>query len=118
MIITRVIGLDDAGMFTFAYANANLFFLIGKYGMKPFQASDQREQYTFTVYFASRVMTSFIMLVLTVFYLTYSATINNYSSAKLTVCIVICIFKIPDTFEDVFLADYSKREEWILPQKL
>ena len=109
MIITRAIGLEEAGVFTFAYANANLFFLIGKYGMKPFQASDQKEQYPFAVYFASRVITSFIMLVLAVFYLIYSAQINNYPSAKLTACIVICIFKIPDTFEDVFFGRLQQK---------
>ena len=32
MILTRVLGLNEAGIFTIAYANANLFVTIGKYG--------------------------------------------------------------------------------------
>lgn len=39
MVLTRVLGLADAGIFTIAYANANLFLTIGKYGMRNFQVS-------------------------------------------------------------------------------
>ena len=42
MVLTRICDLSEAGIFTIAYANANLFFTIGKYGMRYFQASDQR----------------------------------------------------------------------------
>ena len=31
MVITRVAGIDDAGIFTIAYASANLFLTIGNY---------------------------------------------------------------------------------------
>ena len=37
MILTRTVGLINAGIFTIAYANANLFLNIGKYGMRNFQ---------------------------------------------------------------------------------
>lgn len=36
MILTRTVGLINAGIFTIAYANANLFLNIGKYGMRNF----------------------------------------------------------------------------------
>ena len=40
MILTRTVGLGEAGVFTIAYANASLFLNIGKYGMRNFQVSD------------------------------------------------------------------------------
>ena len=47
MIFTRVLGLADAGIFTIAFANANLFLNIGKYGMRYFQVSDLERQFSF-----------------------------------------------------------------------
>lgn len=37
MIITRTLNLYEAGVFTLAYASANLFLNIGKYGMRNFK---------------------------------------------------------------------------------
>ena len=55
MILTRTLGLVDAGIFTIAYANANLFLNIGKYGMRYFQVSDVKGQFTFADYRMSRL---------------------------------------------------------------
>ena len=51
MILTRVLGLIEAGVFTIAYANANLFLTIGKYGVRNFQVSDVTGQFTFREYY-------------------------------------------------------------------
>lgn len=40
MILTRTVGLEEAGRFTIANANVNLFLTIGKYGMCIFQVFD------------------------------------------------------------------------------
>ena len=50
MILTRTLGLKDAGIFTIAYANANLFLTVGKYGMRYFQISDMKGQFSFVNY--------------------------------------------------------------------
>ena len=39
MVLTRVCDMATAGVFTLAYANANLFLNMGSYGMRNFQAS-------------------------------------------------------------------------------
>ena len=48
MILTRTVGLEEAGIFTIANANANLFLTIGKYGMRNFQVSDLKDQFLFS----------------------------------------------------------------------
>ncbi len=40
MILRRTVGLEEAGRFTIANANVNLFLTIGKYGMCNFQVFD------------------------------------------------------------------------------
>ena len=50
MIITRTAGLAEAGIFTIANVNANLFLNIGKYGMRNYQVSDVEGQFSFGDY--------------------------------------------------------------------
>lgn len=109
MIITRVVGLSDAGVFTIAYANANLFVIIGKYGVRYFQISDIKKQFTFAEYKSSRILTLIIMLIVSVGYALYSSDINHYTVEKLQIVIWMCLFKAIDAYEDVFIGLYQNR---------
>lgn len=109
MILTRTLGLLDAGIFTIAYANANLFLTIGKYGMRNFQVSDVKDQFTFAEYKMSRVITSLAMIVVSVIYVAYSAHSNNYTMEKTVVIIWMCLFKVVDAVEDIYHGFYQRK---------
>ena len=109
MIITRTVGLIEAGIFTIAYANANLFLNIGKYGMRNFQVSDVTRQFSFSEYHMSRRITTLAMLIVSMIYVLWSAFANEYSLEKTAIIIWMCIFKLPDAIEDVYYGDYQKK---------
>lgn len=109
MILTRTVGLVEAGVFTIAYANANLFLTIGKYGMRNFQVSDVKNQFTFAEYLTSRWITSLAMLVVSAAYVLYIAAANGYTFEKSMVIIWMCLFKIVDVVEDIFQGMYQQR---------
>ena len=102
MVLTRTLGLQDAGIFTIAYANANLFLTIGKYGMRYFQVSDAKMRFSFGEYRCSRIITTTAMLCACVAYVLYAGWRNSYSSTKSWVIIWMCCFKAVDSIEDVF----------------
>ncbi len=110
MILTRVLNLYEAGVFTLAYASANLFLNIGKYGMRNFQVSDVKRQFTFNDYRASRIITTLAMLVVSIIYVAVASAQNNYSSEKSWIIIWMCLFKIVDSIEDVYLGLYQQRD--------
>ena len=62
MVLTRACDLETAGVFTIAYASANLFLNIGNYGMRNYQASDVEPKYSFSTYALSRAITDMAML--------------------------------------------------------
>ena len=68
MILTRTVNLYEAGLFTIAYANANLFLNIGKYGVRNFQVSDTNRQFSFKEYNLTRYITTIAMLLVSVIY--------------------------------------------------
>ena len=109
MILTRILGLEEAGIFTIAYANANLFLTIGKYGMRNFQASDIKEEFTFGEYRKSRILTTVAMMVVSVLYVIYTGNKNGYTSEKSMIIIWMCLFKAVDVVEDVYHGLYQQK---------
>ena len=61
MVLTRTVDLVTAGIFTIANANANLFLYVGKFGVRNYQVSDVRHEYSFREYHISRVLTELLM---------------------------------------------------------
>lgn len=118
MILTRTLGLVEAGVFTIAYANANLFLTIGKYGMRYFQVSDVKNQFTFAEYRVSRVVTSLGMLGVSAAYTLYASLSNGYTMEKTQVIIWMCLFKVVDGIEDVYNGLYQRKNRLDVASKM
>lgn len=118
MILTRTLGLVEAGVFTIAYANANLFLTIGKYGMRYFQVSDVKNQFTFAEYRLSRIVTSAAMIAVSVAYTLYAAVSNGYTAEKTQVILWMCLFKVVDVIEDVYHGLYQRKNRLDVASKI
>lgn len=118
MIITRTLDLYSAGIFTLAYASANLFLNIGKYGMHNFQVSDMKKQFNFKEYLYSRVITTLLMFAFSIIYILISQQKNNYTENKTYVILWMCIFKLIDSVEDVYLAHYQHENRFDISGKI
>ena len=108
MVLNRVLGETISGIFTLAYANANLFLHIGKYGMRYYQVSDSKTKFTFSDYLTSRILSSVAMVVVAAGFTIFSALRNGYSDYKTFVVLWMCIFKVLDVVEDVYHGQYQK----------
>lgn len=110
IILTRVLGLVEAGIFTIAYANANLFLTIGKYGMRNYQVSDIKQEYTFSDYYYSRVITTILMVLFSIIFIVYTGMENHYSLEKSLIILWMCLFKTIDSIEDVYHGLYQQND--------
>lgn len=108
VIITRIMNLEEAGIFTIAYANASLFLTIGKYGMRYYQVSDTQKKYSFGEYRISRMISTLGMLFVSVMYTLWAYFSINYSFYKCCIILLMCVFKIPDAIEDVYYGEYQR----------
>lgn len=108
MVITRVTGINDAGIFTIAYASANLFLTIGNYGMRSYQVTDVNHHFTFGDYLGSRMITSVLMIIVSTGYVLYGSIFNGYTSDKALIVLTICVLKVIDAVEDVFCGHYQQ----------
>ena len=116
-VLMRISDTRTAGIFTFAFANANVMLNIGKYGMRYFHVSDIKEQYTFSAFFTHRVFTTIIMLAVSVLYCLWRL-FRSDPAEKILVCFLMCLLKSVDSLEDVFHGEYHRRGRLDLAGKL
>lgn len=109
MVLTRVCDMATAGVFTLAYANANLFLNMGSYGMRNYQASDVRPTYGFRAYGRSRLITCVAMVACSYAYLAWSAASVGYPAGKVAAVALMTLFKGVDSVEDVFDGNFQQR---------
>lgn len=109
MVLTRTVGLEDAGIFSIAYANANLMLVIGKYGMHNYQVSDTLPRYSFGDYRCSRWITVTLMLVASLGYSIYAMAANGDTPEKGMILFAMCAWKAIDAIEDVYGSLYQQR---------
>lgn len=103
IVVTRINGLDSAGIFTFAFSIATLLNIVGIYSGRVYQVTDT-ENNTYKDYFVSKLITCFIMFVL------YSAfiLIQKYSLEKSIILFVLCTLKMIEAMAEYFYAYFQQ----------
>lgn len=109
MVLTRVTGTEESGIFTIAFAYSYMFLTIAKYGMRHYQVSDRHEEFSFRQYCLSRVITCIGMLVIGALCIGMTAAANGYSARKLGIMLWMLVLRLPDAIEDVWYGMYQQR---------
>ena len=109
MFITRISGMNDGGVFSIAFAVANLLLYIGLYGLRRFQASDVNEEFTFADYNGMRFITCGAMVIASFVYCLYGTFFNSYSFEKAAVVFMVCLLKLVQAYTDVIHGNMQQK---------
>lgn len=109
IFVTRIIGLEGAGVFSIAFAVANLFLYIGLYGLRRFQASDVNEEFTFPDYNGMRFITCGVMVIVSIAYAAYGRAFNSYTIEKAAVVFLVCMLKLVQAYTDVIHGNMQQK---------
>ena len=102
VFLTRL-GTDaDSASFYMAFAVGNLLYNIGKYGVRQFQVTDSREQYSFRDYASARLVSMALMAAGIILYILFGFLFRGYTVSKAAVIVLICLYKGIEAAEDVF----------------
>ena len=104
IIVTRINGISDAGIFTLAFSTANLFYIIGVYSGRVFQVTDS-SKITDNDYFLNKIITCILMLVVSVGFV----LARGYDLWKSSIVLVLCLFKTFEAFVEVIYAFFQKK---------
>ena len=105
VLVTRINGVEAAGLFTFAFSTACLFYVIGTYSGRIFQVTDTDKSNDVN-YFYSKIITCFIMIVTTVLF----CILRGYSIDKFIIIFILCIFKMLEAFSESLYAIMQRNE--------
>jgi len=114
LVVTRINGLHDAGIFIFAYTIAQLLTTIGNYGMRGFQVSDSRREFSFQEYFSLRIVTAVIMVGAGIAYSFGSGA----DSTKRLLIMVLCFYRMIEVLEDVVHGELQKMQRLDIGAKI
>lgn len=106
-IITRTDGLAFSGILSIAFAVGNLLMTIGKYGVRNYQVTDIKGEYSLNSYLTMRILTVLGMMGVSLGYTIMKYFHGSYSFYKAGVVLVICSIYMVESFEDVFLGYYQ-----------
>ena len=109
IFITRFAGIEEAGVFSIAYAIGVLLQMFATYGVGNFQITDVREKYSFSDYFWNRSITVFVSLALLALYCVLKALSGDYSAEKTLIVLLIGAWKLVDSTENVFYAMFQQK---------
>ena len=107
IIVTRINGIYDAGLFTFAFSTACLFYIIGIYSGRTFQVTDDSKEATNSNYFYSKILTCFVMLIVSIFF----CIIKKYNMEKSLIIFSLVIFKCLEAFSECVYAIIQKEDK-------
>ena len=114
IFINRILGVESGGIFSFAYANAQLMLTIGQFEVRPYQSTDIKEKYGFNTYFSLRLVSCFSMILVTLFYV----ILNSFSFEKGLVVFAFAAFKMVEAFADVLAGRFQQKDRIDLSGKL
>lgn len=103
IIVTRINGVNDAGIFTLAFSTASLFNVIGNYSGRVYQVTD-KSQITDNDYFFNKLITCLMMLIISLCFV----LINRYRLWKSSIILILCLLKTFEAFAEVIYAFFQK----------
>lgn len=98
IVVTQLVGAEQAGMFSMAFITGLVLMFMGNYGVRTFQVSDLSERYAFSDYQVNRVITCIVMMVVGVAY----CFMRGYDGQMFTICMGVYLYKMVDALADVY----------------
>lgn len=102
--ITRINGMQDAGIFTITFATSSIFYIFAVYSGRNCQITDIKEQIKHKEYMISRILNCAVMAILVCIYI----LVNDYNDYKNIILIILCIWRCLEAFSDVLYGVMQK----------
>lgn len=98
MIVTQLVGVEQAGMVSMAFAVGLLLMFLANFGVRTYQVSDIDEAHSFNDYQINRWITCVIMVVVGVAY----CNVRGYGAEMFNICMGVFVYKMIDGLADVY----------------
>ena len=102
--VTRINGVDTAGVFNFCYATSCIFYAIALYSGRTYQVTETEERLNDNVFVLNRLITAALMFAVAVLF----GLFNRYSGDKWWLFVILCLVKGLEALCDIFHGIFQK----------
>ncbi|MBS5115382.1 MAG: hypothetical protein KHY88_06785 [Erysipelotrichaceae bacterium] len=106
ILVNRIVGDYAGGDFAMALATSQLMSTIGYFETRTYQVTDTKKVFSFSDYYTTRLITDLLMIVCSVVYIFF----KGYSFEKSILVMMLCVYKMLDTFADVFEGEFQQND--------
>lgn len=106
IVVTRINGLDDAGIFSYAFATACVFYTISVYIGRPYQVTDNNKMND-SDFIYNRIIT----IIFSIVCLLGFSFFKGYTSYKIIVLLLCLIYKCVEAYSECYYAILQKNDE-------
>ncbi len=107
IIVTRLNGINNAGIFTFAFSTACLLQVIALYYGRAYQVTERNDKISDSDYIYSRYFSCLLMLVVSLAFV----FIRGYKLYKIIIILLLTIYKLVEAFSEVVYAIIQKNND-------
>lgn len=106
IIVTRINGVDNAGIYTIAYSTACILYMIGIYAGRIYQVTENNKNITNKDYILNRVISCGAIFFISIFFV----MIRGYDLYKSSIFIILALYKALEAFSDVLYGIFQKND--------
>lgn len=114
VIVTRVNGIDDSGVFSFAFSVAVVFWAIAMWGGRTYQVSDVSNKFMRQSYVLMRLLLSFVVLVLAFLF----CLANGYDYEKTAILMSLVVVRVFEGLSDVYYGVMQSEDKLYVSGKI
>lgn len=107
IIVTRINGIDEAGIFTIAFSTACILYAIGLYAGRIYQVTELNKKISDIDFIMSRLITNILMIVFLVIFCFF----KRYNTEKFIVFLLLTLYKALEAFSDVIYGVLQKNDK-------
>lgn len=107
IIVTRINGVDEAGIFTLAFSTATILYSIGIYAGRIYQVTELDEKISDKDFVVSRIITCILMIILILGFCLF----RGYEIDKTIIFLLLTIYKMLEAFSDVIYGILQKHDD-------
>ncbi|ERL12339.1 polysaccharide biosynthesis protein [Coriobacteriaceae bacterium BV3Ac1] len=110
VVVTQLVGVKGAGMFSMAYVTGMMLMFIGNYGARTFQVSDVHEEQSFAAYQIQRFLACALMVAVGVVW----CALHQYDHQMNQICFGVFGFRMIDALADVYEGRLQQQDKLYL----
>jgi O-antigen/teichoic acid export membrane protein len=117
-LVMRTVGENEGGIFAFGFSTlGQQMFIIAYFGIRPFQITDGKGEYSFGDYLEHRIRTCILAVAVGAGFLTFMCAAGKYNAYKALILLLLVIYKVIDGYADVYESEFQRQGSLYLTGK-